>query len=231
MLTWPWELFPPSTEGWRLTGVALNGGITVSSITRLARTDGGGLWTCRSGEIDLWTRGQIKAARALDALLDGGVTNIVVPSFEYPFQPRPLDFTGSPDVPHSDGSPFDDGGLYSGRTMEVVLAQDAPLRATTLRLLPLSLGPLEGGESFTIDHAVRGPRKYLVGQVFPVDGDPDGAIDITFRPPLREAVLAGIDVDFDHPRCVMRLANPNDWLGPLDALHEMTASPVWVEAF
>lgn len=232
MLAWPWGFFPPVTEGWRLAGVAASGGVTVANISRLTRTDGGGLWTCSADGIELVTAQQIKTARALDFMLDGGAALIEVPAFEYPFQPRPIDAVTQAPVPHSDGSSFDDGSLYgAGRTMTVVLAVDAPLRATTLRILPIALGPLEGGEKFTIVHPIRGARKYGIGRVTPIAGDPAGAIDITIRPPLREAAPARTDLDFDRPRCVMRLANPDVWLSPLDALHEMTAAPVWVEAF
>ncbi len=228
MLAWPWDLFPPASERFRLGAVTITGGVSVGGQVRMSRTDGGGLWVCEAGEIDLFGRSTIKTARALEAQMDGGCTPIVVPAFEYPFQPR-VDDTVSVGVGHSDGSTFSDGSLYASRAMEAVLAEAAALRATRLIVMPIRLGPLEGGERFTIDHPTRGPRLYTIATV--AAPDEAGAVEITIRPPLREAASAGADVDFDHPRCVMRLANPNEWLSALDALHEMTATPVWVEAF
>jgi hypothetical protein len=58
--------------------------------------------------------------------------------------------------------------------------------------------PLIGGELFSVEHAAWGWRVYRITRI---DGDV-----ITFRPPLREAMAAGAALEFDTPRCQMRLA-------------------------
>ena len=96
------------------------------------------------------------------------------------------------------------------------------MRATTLSLTMI-VGALEGGERFSIDHATKGKRLYTISRV---DGD-----DITIRPPLREAVASGTDLDFTQPGCVCRLSNPDDFLGALDLNKNLIATAVWIESF
>jgi hypothetical protein len=105
--------------------------------------------------------------------------------------------------------------------------KSAALRTTTLQVAFVDAAPLLGGEPFSILHPVRGKRLYGIHSVGETVG---GVTEITIRPPLREAIAAGTELDFDNPGCVMRLANP-DWLSALDPAHEMTAAPNWIEAF
>lgn len=204
-------LFDPETEHWRLVGVTINGGVSVGGSSSLSRTDGGGLWTCAQAGIEIWTRAQLLAASALDMQLDGGASPIVVPCFAFPLRPVP------------EGS---DWGVSTS------LTDPAALRATTLELIHTTGAPLIGGEPFSITHPTHGKRFYKVHSVDAADTS-GGAVTQTvrIRPPLREATTAGTALDFDTPGCVMRLANPDSWLTPLNAAHEQVASPVWVEHF
>ena len=220
MDAYPFDLLPPGSERWRLTSVAISGGVRVSAGTGLARTDGGGFWTCWMNEIELVTRAQIKAARALEAVLDGGVAPIVVPACVWAFSPEL--------VVHADGASFVDGSLYQTSPVASAMAEAAALRATVL-LVSFDGGvPLEAGERFSIVHALKGKRLYTVARVQKVE---PGGYRIEIRPPLREAVGVGVDLDFSTPGCVMQLANPDEFLGAIDPHHESMANAVWVEAF
>lgn len=219
MDVYPFDLLPPASERWRLSSVSLNGGINPSRAPTLARTDGGGFWMCWMNEIELVTRAQIKAARALEAILDGGAAFIVVPAFDWAFSPET--------VTHADGTPFADGSLYQSSPVEAAVVVGAPLRATILQTLFLGGVPLEGGERFSITHPAKGKRLYTIARVRERLGD---SYTVEIRPPLREAVSAGTVIDVSTPGCVMRIANPDDFLGPLDALHESVANAIWVEA-
>lgn len=215
---WPWDLLTPRQERWRLQGVALNGGVNVGGNTTVARTDGGGIWVGEQSFL-LTTRDQIKAARAIEANLDGGVGQIVAWSFERPFAPGELT---AADVPHSDGSPFGDGSLYASVPAGATVTTDCPLRATIIPLTMLS-GVLQGGEHFSIIHPVHGWRKYRVNRVG------DGTAEI--RPPLREAVTAGASLYFIRVGLACRLANPDEFFGALDPSRIVEITARWVEAF
>lgn len=215
---WPSDLLSPDTENWRLQGVSISGGFTVGGATRMMRTDGGGLWI---GEQTFLfnTRDQIKAARAIEASLDGGVGQIVAWSFEVPFAPG---IVTVPSVPHSDGTPFGDGSEYASVPHGAVTTASAALRATSLSITMIS-GVIQGGERFSIVHPTKGWRRYTIARV---DGD-----TITIRPPLREAIDSGTEMNFIQVGCVCRLANPDEFMGALDGNHMIAATARWVEAF
>ncbi|MFZ4165177.1 hypothetical protein [Brevundimonas sp. NPDC058933] len=216
---YPFDLLPPATERWRLSSVALSGGVSPTRAPTLSRTDGGGFWMCWMNEIELITRPQIKAARALEASLDGGVTSIIVPAFDWVFSPET--------VAHADGSPFEDGSLYLSSPVAATVTAPAALRATILQAMFVGGGPLEAGERFSIIHPTKGKRLYTIARIRDRVAD---TYTLEIRPPLREAVLAGAEVDVSTPGCVMRLGNPDDFLGAIDALHESVANAIWVEA-
>lgn len=215
---WPWDLLTPRQERWRLQGVALNGGVNVGGNTTVARTDGGGIWVGEQSFL-LTTRDQIKAARSIEAGLDGGVGQIVAWSFERPFAPGELTASS---VPHSDGASFGDGSLYSSIPAGATVTADCPLRATIISLEMIS-GALQGGEHFSIAHPVCGWRKYRVCRVG------EGTAEI--RPPLREAITAGTSLYFIRVGLVCRLANPDEFFGALDPSRIVEITARWVEAF
>lgn len=217
MLEWPWKILTPREENWRLSSVTANGGQTVGGVSRLSRLDGGGLWV---GEQSFFfhTVEQIRVARALEALMDGGATPMIAFSFEEPFSPRP---TGER-VGFSDGASFEDGSLFAGAGFALTVSGDAALRSTTLTVTGASTSLL-GGERFSIIHPNMGRRRYTVGRV---DGD-----TLTIRPPLREAVTAGSELDFNKVGCPCRLANPDEFLGSLQVTRHIEATARWIEAF
>lgn len=203
MLSWPAELTPRS-EHWRLRGVALAGGTGVAGNPRTARTDGGGFWVCDQ-TIFVHGRYAMKAARALEAALDGGVETIEV-------------------FARVDGFGVPPEGVTWGPAITV---DAAALRATTLTMNVANAAPLEGGERFSITHPTKGRRLYVVASVGSMTGFDQ---IVTIRPPLREAITTEVP-DFVAPSCVMRLANPDEFSGAMDVTRTMSLSPTWVEAF
>jgi hypothetical protein len=199
--TYP-ALFEASSERWRLTGVTINGGVTVGGIAPRGLTDGGGLWVCEQ-IIPLPDPEHRKAARALEVQMDGGARSTVVPRF------------------------IGDDGPGGEWLIDIVFAEPAALRATTATVsLNVSL-PLIGGEAFSITHPTKGKRLYVVASAEdPVSGEQE----ITFRPPLREAVTTEA-LDFQDVGCVMQLANPADFIGAMDVTKLTEANAVWVESF
>jgi len=211
---WPSAFFPAPEIRWRLQNRVIRGGQPVLGPARTSGTIGAGLWVCEMSGIWLRKRDQLRVARALDMILDGGLTSIVVGTCETAFAPwaRPAD-----PVPHSDGSPFSDETFYAGAAPVGSVVADAPLRATKLRI------GLPAGEAFAIRHSTKGERRYQVARV---SGD-----EVTFRPELREAVAAGTEVHFHNPGCVMKLANPDEFFEPIRLGRFSTLNPVFVESF
>ncbi len=218
---WPYDLVTPTTDRWWLRGVTINGGITTAGTAPAIRTDGGGVW-CGEQTFTVWGRDEVKALRALEAALDSGIGHIVAWSYEFPFAPGNLTVGV---VGHEEGSPFGDGTPYASAPAGATIAADAALRATILTLVMIS-GELQGGEHFSIDHPVRGKRRYRVRAV---DGD-----QVEIRPPLREAVVEGDELNFLRVGCRCRLANPEEFMGALDAQtggDVLEARALWIEAF
>lgn len=217
---WPRALFPASQVRWRLQNRVINGGAPVVGPGRMSGTIGAGLWVCEMTGIWLYRREQLQAARALDMMLDGGLTSIVVAACEGAYAPwaRPSD-----PVSHSDGSPFSDATFYAGSAPTGTVTANAALRATTVTMNLPAGASLIGGEAFSIRHPVKGERRYQISRV-------DGA-QVTFRPELREAVTSGTAVHFHDVGCVMRLANPDDFFSAIRSGQTADLSPTFVEAF
>lgn len=231
LATWPTDLFKAAQMEASLQGRVLSGGVSSSGLSQVVRTDGGGLWRIVFGGIQLRRPDLIRAWRALEVILDGGVANVIVPICDLRQAPRPL-VGGVPapptaPTPHSDDSFFDDETGYVSNLIVAETVGAADLRATTLDI-DISVGvALRGGEQFTIVHPTAGPRMYRIGQV-----QSAGTVHtVRFLPPLREAVADGAAIDFDNPRNVMRLADPDGMRLALDMGRFATVGVTFIESF
>jgi len=189
--TFPTPLFGFKSQDVDIERQVLSGSTSLSGETDVVAIDGGGRVYAEFGEGDLIDRNKVLAWRALVTMLEGGVTQMVVPFCDIRHQPYGGEHTATygDGTTHSDGTPFTGGGPFGEATAP------AALRATSLQFNGAFAQPLIGGEWFTIVHATKGPRAYRVRTV-------EGAT-LSFRPPLREAVNAGETLDFANPRCVM----------------------------
>ncbi len=150
--------------------------------------------------------------------LDGGVNEFVMPIPSLRTAPRPT-VGGVPALPGSLAVPFDvaddpfaQSPGFGAPMMLATFEANAALRATTV-VIEMDLGGrLHGGERFAVNHSTWGWRLYRIGLVTRVDA---AHYSCKIRPPLRQAVLANDVIEFDVPRCVMRLdpANAGD-MGP-----------------
>lgn len=217
VLDFPRRLLREKTHSWNLLGTASAPGQTATNVALLVRSDGGGFWSCTMSDVSLGANTMnVGKARQRDATLlwrsvrqicDGGVNAMVVPRNDALFRPWPAGLAqGEPgDIAHSDNTLFSDGTGYYQSTISATAAA-ADLRDTTLNLTLLQCGQLLGGESFSIHHQSVGWRLYEVATV--VYSDASHA-QVTFLPPLRADILDGTEIEFDRPRCTMRLAAPN----------------------
>ena len=227
---WPVHQFTPRFQKWGLRGVAKTGGASIAGIVQAVRVDGGGYWGAELREISLQRADQIRAWRAWEVLLDGGAQPVVLEMCD-PRQ-RPDVIIGgvaakAHKVKHSDGTPFSDGKGYASVPIDALTAASATLRATTLDLTIPNVS-LRGGEHFSIEHATKSHRLYRVRTVEDLGG---GVQRITFRPPLREATPSGTRVEFNNPRCVMRVIDGDQMPLEIEEFRRATANVIFIEHF
>lgn len=234
----PRQLLRETSHSWNIVGAAATPGQTGLSVAPLVRTDGGGFWSCQMSDVSLGGRTGLSGRerqrtstllwRAVRQIFDNGARPMVVWRNDTLFRPWPV---GVPlqvdDVPHSDGTFFDDGTGYAQPLIDIVTYGDAALRATALVLEVRLARQFQGGESFSVDHPTLGWRLY---EIATVKQNEQFAV-VTFNPPLRESVPGGTRLEFDRPRCIMRLATPNAMDLSVRPWSFNTASVDLVEAF
>jgi hypothetical protein len=222
---------------WQLAGRTISSGQTGSGFEPLAETTGGGLWRADLASVPVWKVNQVGAWRAVEGLLDSGATQVVVTMCDKRYFPAPIvdgrRLIRYADVPidtdsggHIDTLLDDNTGLDQPVVVAYVAA-DAPLRATELSIAFVQVSALMGGEHFSIEHPNLGHRLY---RVIGVDGDADGAV-VTIRPPLREAVQALSDIEFDFPKCMMRVAAADGMRLELSMRRRGSPSASFIESF
>lgn len=216
IVEFPAMLLRERSHSWNLLGVAVSPGQTMKSVAPLMRSDGGGFWSCQMTDVSLSGGGALRGKdrqrvstllwRAVRQICDGGVNAIVVPRNDALFRPWPVGVASTRlNSPHSDVSLFSDGSGYDQTVIDITCSA-AELRDTSLAISIQNAAALLGGESFSINHPSMGWRLYEIATVV-MQTSTTGVV--TFNPPLREDVAAGTKLEFDRPRCTMRLAAPS----------------------
>jgi hypothetical protein len=232
VLTFPTHLFNPARTLVRPAGSTLEGGESLAGESDTIRTDGGGYWVVSFLGIELVTPDLIRAWRAWEDELQQGVTKVLVPIADIRLAPRPL--VGKSLAVPSDLKPttaelyFPEAVGFSTPLMAAKITDAAALRATQVNIDVLHGSRLKGGEMFTIDHDVMGHRIYRVGRVLSRDGQ-EATVKIT--PPLREAIDADTNIDFDWPVVVGKLVPENDISPEIAYGRHATVSITFREAF
>jgi hypothetical protein len=104
-------------------------------------------------------------------------------------------------VPHSDGAKFSDSSGYKSRRFVSQTNQDANLNDTLLRItLSRGLSLTAGMRFSTPDY-----RMHEIDEVLAFDNDTSWTVRIL--PWLRAAYPSGTELNFDEPKCAMRLAS------------------------
>jgi hypothetical protein len=197
-ILWPRSVLKPKRDPFNIAPRTLAGPSSVSGVAQVSASDAG-IWKATFADIII-KRGtaSILAFRAISTLLEGRLHPILVPRC-CAYQPFDPDWGKAlQKVPHSDASPFSDGGLYRSRAIDIRLTSNIPLRGTTANIALIAAGQLQPGQDFSI-----GERMYRIRTIQMTGSN---TATITFRPPAREAVAAGTEMEFDRPVCRMRLA-------------------------
>jgi len=179
----------------RRVGSVTSGGTSLSGIEDPIETDGGGFWRADYGEGQTVDRADGLEWRRITEAMDNGSAPVNVRLSERRFQPvgrqpNPLNPEMSP------GAVATVTSFLNGQT--------GGLRATKLRISIASEKPLLGGELFSVNCPTWGHRAHRIIELVEITAG--SAYEITIRPGLREAIPIGTSLDFDSPRCLMRLA-------------------------
>lgn len=185
----PLALFAPSEHGWRLAGTALSGGQPINGAPQTADMSTGGWWVCDYSVGILRTKAQLGAWRAMLALLNSGVRTIEVPVLDG-LKPYPPGFPGLPI----------EATLAADVFMPAYPAPASPPNQARVRLV--AGGALQGGEYLTVIGPSGAAWLHMVAAITDVTA---GVSTVTVVPPFREDMAAGTDVDFNNPRCTMKV--------------------------
>lgn len=196
-LMWPMQVLRPRVVAFDIAPRSLAGPSSVSGAGQTVASDAG-LWKVTLGDILVHNRQERLAFRAISTLLEGRLNPILIPLCrgDQPVPAGAVEAGLYGTVPHDDDTPFSDGTEYAGTVIDVVAASDAAFRAVSMTITVNYAGDIESGQNFSI-----GERLYRV-RTF----DPD-TNELTFRPPLREAVTIGDQLEFDSPIGRFRLAS------------------------
>lgn len=217
---------------WELTSQLVGSGQTASGVSPKARIDGGGAWKASLSEINLLNNDARRAFRSMSAICDGGALPIVLPMRLSPDVPY-LESAGEllteyDDILHTDDVTFESGVGYQVGTIDATLSADALLGDTELTIAISYGGDLEGGEHFSIDHPVMRHRLYRIRTI---KDNGDGTWDVTIRPPLRADTAADTLLNFNSPKCVMRLASGDAMDASFESQWFARPSVDFIEAF
>jgi hypothetical protein len=208
VIRFPLALFPPADHLWFPAGSALSGGTPISGAPQTADASAGGWWVCEYQVAKLRTLQQIGTYRAILGRLNSGVGLIELPVLDG-LQPWPNGVRPAL-TRFSDLTDFSDGSEFLGSPIVAALAADAympawpapPVAPTQAQILLTTSAPLMGVEYFSIIGPSGNVRLHLITEVVAVAGD---VTTVNFLPPLREDMAAGTPIDFNDPRCTMKV--------------------------
>lgn len=196
-IRWPVGVLPPQNAAFDIAPRTLAGPSSVSGKTQVVSSDAG-IWKATFSNVLVRNRDSVLTHRAISTLLEGRLNPILVPLCRG-YQPAPAEadeYELYDRVPHSDETPFSDTSLYQGGVISVTAREAAPVRAVSMLVDVDVAGDIQPGQHFSVEERLYRVRGF----------DPDSG-ELTFRPPLREAVEAGAELNFDDPVCRMRLAS------------------------
>jgi len=205
---WPTRRFwPQASPVIDMPGRVISSGPTISGAVQVARTDGGGLLVLAFTGIILRTDEEFAAWSAWHAVLDGGVTDVIVPLAGGKNVPRS---DGAAGAQHTPASAFPVDTTYTPPSgVGATLHASASAGATLVTLNTTSARQLRGGERFSYDHGgTVGRRAHRVARIVSTTtlGANSYRQQVEVRPPLRGAISSGQAVDFNAPAFLARCA-------------------------
>lgn len=180
VVTWDLSVLKPSEASFDVVHASIDGGRSISGLTRAIDVSGGGFWRVEFNRIALRTPTQHRLWNKYAGILSGGVEQMYIPLPTYWLDTAAL--TGSIVGPYDAG--------------------DATV------IIDMITGTLEGGEIFAINHgSTWGFRSY---RILEIDSEVSTVYTLSIDPPLRRPIGTAtgglLEIDFVEPRLVARLA-------------------------
>jgi hypothetical protein len=200
IIEWPFCLLTPRQVQATVVPFTRSGGRSLGGVEPVTRTDLG-YWAIDYASIAIQNRyrDQWKAWHAIRQKLGGrsGLVAVRVPSaLSAPYASSR--FEQLVDLPHSDGTLFDDNTPYEQSAISVVTDGNTPIGSTMIRLRIIKASPDLVGVRFSFNHAL-----YETGPALEVDGD---VWTVSISPSVRELIPSGVDLEFDRPTCLCHIA-------------------------
>lgn len=199
LVVWPPAVLRPSGVAARPRPRSVGGGPTIGGSERTIRVDRGS-WHVSYRGVLVSTVAQRRVWTAIRVGLGGRPGLLALPVWSYDVVPLPagVNLEGRLLVPHSDGSSFSDGALYSQPAVRVVTVGAIARGATsaTLRIVH-GVGEL-AGIRFSYNHAL-----YETGFPTAVSGS-DWTVPLF--PAVRATIPAGAELELGMPTCLVHLA-------------------------
>ena len=205
MFIFPVYLFNPANVRANIIARVITGGESLNGEIDAIATDGGGRGQITYSGIDLTNPTVMRQWEAWEAYLDGGAVDCLVPMLTVARANRPFG-GGQPAKMHgllADDPLFPTSLGYAAPYISAAITADAALRATELTINVTRGAPLQGGETFSI-----GGRGYRIQRVKSRPAVQSAVVDI--RPPLREALTNGDELEFSFPLLKCRLQHNQD---------------------
>jgi hypothetical protein len=208
-IQWPSALDRERTLLWEQWFMNEQSPPTLDGTVQVRNINGGGLWRAARNTVQLRTKAQVLAWQGLTTQLRGGLQPIDVPLGLCAQQPKPS----------------------GGGSISIAVVGTTAARAVAMRVVLTSSGEVLPGMHFSdYDASIYGWRLYAIDTVAAVMGQPTQR-DITFWPPLRFAAADAHALEFDEPRCVMKLQASDSMMLELDLRKRGDPSAQFIEAF
>jgi hypothetical protein len=196
---WPCEVLRARDVGLHLNERTLGTSPSVSGYTQVV-SGGPPIWTATFASIDIRTEQQRLCWRALASFLRGR-QNIIIVSLCRGDQPVPAGYFDE-DLPHSDDTPHDDDTPYAQTVISAEIAANAAKGATSIKMNAAAIGDVQAGHIFDVDN-----RLYRIEGVTNNGG---GNYTLNIWPPLIKPIMSGNWMEFDDPKCRMRLVSDSE---------------------
>lgn len=200
IIEWPRCVLRPQQVSANIVPFSRSGGTSLGGVNPSVRSDLG-YWAIDYTSIVMRPRHQAewKVWNAIRSKLGGrsGLIALEVSSSRTaPYAGG--SFEPSTSIPHDDGTLFSDASGYRQAAISVVAEGEATIGATVVRLRTVNAGDDLVGSRFSYQHAL-----YEIASVLELDGD---LWTVQVSPSIRAVIPAGVDLEFDAPTCLCRLA-------------------------
>ena len=218
----------------RIVGASIEAGISQSGLSSAVDISGGGFVAIKYSNVQLSNAGatQLKYWSQLRGQLVGGVRQITVPFLIDFMQPRPAIGYDYADFACTDGLTTTDGfGTTDMRPLTTCAGALALNAGQVTFSYPTSVA-ITGGEWFDLLHATKGYRSYEITDVISssVVGSNTSYV-VAIRPTIREITASGAVMNFERPRCNMRLEPGTDMPFDIESAWVSRPEVSFIEAF